>query len=336
MARFISVRFLLAAAVLAGALSVATEIAQAQGLRDDRYFMLRDPFRRNVPFFNFPFGRDSHPRPSYVEPPSDQPVGTVFGSSADADKERLSPATEYVLVFGDTLADQLAQGLADAFVADRPEVVIVKKTKASTGFVRADVYDWPARIPSLLATEKVTAIALMLGANDRQQLRDETGAHEPRSERWRELYGKRVEDTLNRLKEKGVPVFIVGLPAMRSPRLSTDMEYFNDILRERAEKTGAYFVDVWDGFINEKGEYITMGPALDGQIRRLRISDGVHFSKAGGRKLAHYVERDLVRLFDLRGGRPPLLPQQGPEIAPSGRPVAGPVLPLTQPAGPVG
>ena len=244
MARFVPARFFLAAAVLAGALSVATDIARAQGMSDDRYFILRDPFRRSVPFFNFPFGRDSHPRPSNVEPPSDQPVGTVYGSTADADNERPSPATEYVLVFGDTLADQLAQGLADAFVADRPEVAIVKKTKASTGFVRADVYDWPARIPSLLAAEKVTAIALMLGANDRQPLRDETGAHEPRSERWRELYGKRVEDTLNRLKEKGVPVFIVGLPAMRSPRLSDDMEYINDILHERAEKTGTYYVDI--------------------------------------------------------------------------------------------
>ena len=336
MARFVVVHSLVAAAILASALSVATEFAQAQGPGDDRYFMLRDPFRRTTPFYSPQSERDLLPKPTVVEPPSDQPVGVTHPSTADAEKTRPTPATEFVLVFGDTLADQLAQGLADAFAADRPEVAIIKKTKASTGFVRADFYDWPAQIPALLAAEKASAVVIMLGANDRQQLRDETGAHEPRSDRWRELYGRRVEDTLNRLKEKGVPVFIVGLPAMRSPRLSTDMEYFNDILRERAEKTGAYFVDVWDGFVDEKGEFIAMGPALDGQTRRLRISDGVHFSKAGGRKLAHYVERDLVRLFDQRAGRAPLVPQEAPEIAPSGRPVAGPVLPLTQPAGLVG
>ncbi len=334
MARFVLVRTLIAVAVLAGALSVATERAHAQS--DDRYFMLRDPFRRSTPFYSSPSDRDLLPKPTVVEPPSDQPVGVAYGSTADAEKARTTPVTEFVLVFGDTLADQLAQGLADAFIADRPEVAVIKKTKASTGFVRADFYDWPAQVPALLTAEKASAVVIMLGANDRQPLRDESGVHELRSDRWRELFGKRVEDTLTRLKEKGVPVFIVGLPAMRSPRLSTDMEYFNDILRERAEKTGAYFVDIWDGFINEKGEFITMGPALDGQIRRLRISDGVHFSKAGGRKLAHYVERDLVRLFDQRAGRAPLPPQEAPEIAPSGRPVAGPVLPLTQPAGPVG
>jgi hypothetical protein len=61
----------------------------------------------------------------------------------------------------------------------------------------------------------------------------------------------------------------------------------------------------------------------------------VHFTRAGARKVAHYVERDLIRLFDQRGGVP-TIPLDGPESTPAGRPIAGPVLPLTQPAGPVG
>jgi uncharacterized protein len=98
---------------------------------------------------------------------------------------------------------------------------------------------------------------------------------------------------------------------------------------------GAIYVDVWDGFVNENDQFITMGPALDGQTRRLRMGDGVHFSRAGARKVAHYVERDLIRLFDQRGVVP-VIPLDGPEATPTGRPIAGPVLPLTQPAGPVG
>lgn len=339
MARFILLRSVLAVIALAAALLAAAESARAQGWEDDRFFMMRDPFRRNTPFFGFPA---APPRPSESPlPPGpivetiDQP-GVVYGSTAEADRARSSLATEYLLVVGDTLADQLAQGLADAFVTDRPEVAVIKKTKASSGLVRADFYDWPAQVPGLLAAEKPTAIAMMLGTNDRQVLRDETGPHEPRSSRWRELYGNRVEAMVNRLKEKGVPVFVVGQPSMRNPRLSDDMKYINEILRERAGKAGAFYVEVWDGFVDEKGEFMVSGPALDGQTRRLRIADGVHFTRAGGRKLAHYVERDLVRLFDQRAGRAPLLPREGPEMTPGGRPVAGPVLPLTQPAGPVG
>src|SRR5690606_39001258 len=224
-----------------------------------------------------------------------------------------------------------------AFFEERPEIAIVKKTRGSSGLVRADFYDWPAQTPVLLENEKLHAIVIMLGTNDRQALRDEKGSYEIRSDRWRELYAERVDAMIDAAKAKGVPVIVVGQPAMVLPRLHADMPYINEILRERAAAKGVLFVDVWDGFVNENDEFITMGPALDGQIRRLRIADGVHFTRAGARKLAHYVERDLVKLFSGAPGGMPLIPQTEPEAtAPAGRPVAGPVVPLTQPAGPVG
>ena len=39
------------------------------------------------------------------------------------------------------------------------------------------------------------------------------------------------------------------------------------------------------------------GPDETGQIRPLRTYDGIHFTKFGARKLAHYVERDLRRVL---------------------------------------
>lgn len=319
--------------------SVFASDAQAQRRDDERFFFLRDPFGRGRSLFNFP-ERAAPPKPVYVEPPSDEPSGSVYGSTADADQQRFLSASEYVVVLGDTMAEQLSQGLADGFVTERPEVAIVKKTRTNTGFVRADVYDWTAQASALLAKEKATALVVLLGINDRQPLRDESGAHEFRSDRWREIYGKRVEDFLNKLKEKNVPIFVVGLPPVRSPKMSLDAAFINEILSERTRKIGGYYIDVWDGFVAENGDFMATGPALDGQTRRLRASDGVHFTKAGQRKLAHYAERELVRLFDSRPGRsaPDALlgqPQQpqagvGQPTAPNVKPIAGPVMPLSQ------
>src|SRR5712691_11410885 len=334
-------------AFLAGAALVAGFANEAAAQRDDRFFFLRDPFRRERSLFNFP-GFEAPPPPPrriIVEPPSDQPTGTVYGSSAEADTQRTINATEYVLVFGDVMAEQIAQGLADAFVNDRPEVAISRKTKTNSGFVRGDFYDWVGQAPALLAKEKVKAIVVMLGVNDRQPLRDDQGAYEFRTDRWRELYGKRIEDFLVKLKDKNVPIFVVGMPSMRNPKLSTDVVYLNEILAERTRKVGGYYVDVWDGFVAESGDYMASGPALDGQTRRLRAADGIHFTKAGQRKLAHYVERELIRLFDSRGSQPSIPRDAAPEPpaaaqpgrpAPAARPLAGPVLSLTQPAAPSG
>src|SRR5262249_16534702 len=272
------------------------------------FFFLRDPFRRERSLFNFPGFEPQPRRPVIQEPPSDQPTGVVYNSSVEADAQRLIPAREYILVFGDVMADQIAQGLADAFVNDGPEVAVSRKTKANSGFVRGDYYDWVGQAPTLLAKEKLTAIVVMLGVNDRQPLRDDQGAQEFRTDRWRELYGKRIEDFLAKLKDKNVPIFLVGLPSTRNPKLSTDVVYIDEILAERTRKVGGFYVDAWDGFVNDAGDFMATGPALDGQTRRLRAADGIHFTKAGQRKLAHYVERELIRLFDSRAGGQPAIP----------------------------
>ncbi|MEX0591818.1 MAG: SGNH family hydrolase [Xanthobacteraceae bacterium] len=329
-------RSIFAAAISVGVLAAVASPAQAQWPRDDRFFFLRDPFRPGIqaPFNSFP--REVRPpRPAEIGPPPEPEGGTIYGSSEAADKHRATQATHYVIVIGDSLADQLAQGLADAFFEERPEIAIAKKTRGSSGLVRADFYDWPAQLPALLENEKANAIVVMLGTNDRQVLRDQAGQHEFRTDRWRELYVQRVDAMIAAARAKGVPVIVVGQPSMQNARLHADLPYINEILRERAQALGAIYVDIWDGFVNEAEAFVFMGPALDGQIRRLRMGDGVHFSRAGARKVAHYVERDLIRLFD-QGPRGPVVPREGPEVAPSGRPIAGPVLPLTQPSGPVG
>ena len=164
------------------------------------------------------------------------------------------------------------------------------------------------------------------------------GTHEYKSEKWVELYTKRVDDMIGVLKSRNVPVLWVGLPAVRGTRSTSDMQYLNELFRTRAEKAGIVFVDVWDGFVDEGNRFTLQGPDFEGQTRRLRASDGVHFTKAGARKLAHYVEREIKRV-SLRGPTPIALPTTEPQpqapARPSGptqRPLAGPVVPLTSQA----
>jgi len=163
--------------------------------------------------------------------------------------------------------------------------------------------------------------------------------HQFRTDKWAELYAKRIDETIAVLKSKGVPVLWVGLPAIRGTRSTADMVYLNDIYRDRAGKAGIIYVDIWDGFVDESGGYVNQGPDFEGQIRRLRAGDGVHFTKAGARKLAHYVEREIRRVMLTRGA-PVAMPIPTEKEVPATpgkpgvptRPVAGPVVPLTGPA----
>ena len=170
------------------------------------------------------------------------------------------------------------------------------------------------------------------GTPSAQRAKKTAGPAEFRSEEWEKVYSRRIDDTIAALKSKGVPVIWVGLPSLRGARSSSDTAYLNELYRARAERAGIKYVDVWDGFVDEAGKYSNYGPDYEGQVRRLRLNDGVFFTKAGAIKLARYVEQELSRYMS---NRVPVALPSGPfEAAPSDskpteRPLLGAVIPLT-------
>ena len=172
-----------------------------------------------------------------------------------------------------------------------------------------------------------------------------TKTYEFRSDAWSEAYIRRIDDTIAALKTAGVPIFWVGLPPLRGARAGADIPFLNDLYRSRADKAGIVYVDVWDGFVDEDGRFAQSGPDFEGQTRRLRAGDGVHFTQAGARKLAHFVEREIERWLSARAvsvalpveepkAAPAALPEIGAAAAPGkassskARPLAGPAMPL--------
>jgi hypothetical protein len=213
---------------------------------------------------------------------------------------------------GDKKDDKAKPGAADS--AAKPEDKPADKPEADL----AD--DADGDTPSIMTQEK--------GA------RSATGSAEFRDDRWVELYTKKIEEMIGVLKSKGVPVLWVGLPAVRGTKSTSDALFLNALYRDAAGKAGITYVDVWDGFVDEGGRYLQQGPDFEGQIRRLRAYDGVYFTKAGARKLAHYAEREIARLLAGRSA-PFTIPTEPstPEVetkpeGPAPRPLAGPIVPL--------
>ena len=212
-----------------------------------------------------------------------------LGAAATLDKT----ATR-VVVFGDSLAVGLWQGLANS-IGTEDSFQVLKKTKASSGLVRDDFYNWSAVVEKVLETERVDIAVWLIGVNDGQEMRTKKGKIKPRSPGWNERYRARLDRIVKAFQAKGTAVYWVGLPIMRSQRVSSDVAYFNEIFRERMELLGARYVDVWDGFANEEGKYDAYGPDLAGEKRKLRRANGIHLTKRGNQKLAYFVSQAVRR-----------------------------------------
>ena len=131
--------------------------------------------------------------------------------------------------------------------------------------------------------------------NDRQQMRIGRMREAALSDNWSKEYTRRTEALADAIAAHNIPFLWVGMPPFKSSKTQTDILALNDMYRAAAESAGGEFIDVWDGFVDEGGAFVTTGPDISGQPVRLRMADGINFTAAGNRKLAHFVEKELRR-----------------------------------------
>lgn len=270
--------------------------------RKRRWFSLRELFAP----------RSEERAPRVLSDPSELPrVKAYRQKQAAARKKQRSVAREpevvvqekaadakIILVIGDFIGSGLAEGLSLAY-ADNPGVTVIDRTRGSSGFVREDVYNWPVEIKALVEKEKPAVVLVMLGSNDRQQMRVGETREATRSANWTKEYERRATTLAEALSDLKTPYVWLGLPSFKSSKLSDDVLAFNETYRAAASSTGGQFIDVWDGFVDENGAFMTTGPDVSGQPVRLRTGDGVNFTRAGKRKLAFYAEKPLAKLLGL-------------------------------------
>ncbi|WP_407523429.1 DUF459 domain-containing protein [Methylobacterium oryzisoli] len=251
-----------------------------------------------------------------VQRPKPRPAAPV--AAAPAAKPKTNPTTQ-IAVFGDSLADLLGKGLESAYEANG-DVLVIRRARGDSGLVRKDVVDWPKAAEEYLAANpKLTYAVVMIGANDRQSLRDGDQSLEALGDRWRTLYRDRVDALLKVFTDAKVPVIWVGVPPMKSESFSADLSSINEIYRDRVQRAGGIYVDIWPAFADEQNRYAATGPDLEGQSARLRTADGVHFTQAGARKAAHFADVEIKRLMEARG----VLPSVPDAVAATPPPASG-------------
>lgn len=305
LARLFCVALALVLCMPPGTGAVGVAHAQQAGERQSGGGILRFLFQRQEP----------QRRDRVVAPPSETPrraATTVRRSQPGPAAAPAAPAIEKaedasrVLVVGDFLAGGLAEGLAAAY-EQNADVLVVNRSNGSSGLVRDDHYDWPANIGAVIEAENPAVVVVMIGSNDRQQMRVEGNREQPRSDAWTAEYERRVTALAKAARDRDLPLVWVGNLPFRPGAMSSDMIAFNDIYRRIVTDAGGEFVDVWDGFVDENGAFAANGPDMNGQPAQLRASDGINVTRQGRRKIAFYVEKPLARLLETGADTPGLV-----------------------------
>jgi hypothetical protein len=176
--------------------------------------------------------------------------------------------------------------------------------KESSGICRPDFYDWRDKVESVMRDDKPDALVLMLGTNDIQSVWQDGKWIAHSDPDWMRIYEKRVRDiTKAALKGGARRVYWVGMPIMQKSSSNSYMKSVNKAVQQAvAGIPGASYIDSWELFTDEDGEYVSS----------LRLADGFHFSAEGQKLLGKAVFKAIKRDWLPNG-----VPSPAPEDSPS-------------------
>jgi|HubBroStandDraft_1064217.scaffolds.fasta_scaffold00564_8 hypothetical protein len=248
-------------------------------------------------------------------------IASIFPAAAGPAAPSAGPVRT-IVVFGDSQAQGVAGALQRMFVRDRSTHVI-DKTVPGTALSQRLQFDWVGTIERWLAGDHADVAIVMFGGNDRQAVRVEAGgrAITYKSEAWTAMYRQRLTGVLDLLAAAKVPVVWLGQPVARETDYAADMAYLNGIFTEIVPASGADFVPLWTIIADETGNYAAYGKGLDGETKRLRQDDGVHFTPAGYDIIAVTVRAQIDALLAKSAGGDAVVPAAAPAAPAPAAPV---------------
>nr|WP_314257557.1 DUF459 domain-containing protein [uncultured Devosia sp.] len=284
------------AALLVGLL-VVTDMAPV--FAQDSVLVAQQQRRRTL--FDLLFGDE----PQQQAPVQQQPRRTQAAPAPTAALPPPKPQVEKALdatrlaVFGDSLAIDLSRAL-ERFYAEDPNLVVINQGVGNSGFVRDDYFNWDQAVGEQIAADSFDLAVVIIGVNDRQDIRVNGTNYAPLTEGWTAAYQARIADFLGQLRAARKPVIWIGLPPMSKTEYSAAISQISNIQRLASFSGGAEFLDIYERFLGEDGKYSSSGPDVNGQTAQMRKDDGIHFSAAGSDKLAFYISQSIASFY--RGG----------------------------------
>jgi hypothetical protein len=232
------------------------------------------------------------PRPQHAKPrpkPAARPVFTAAHPLR-------------VWVAGDSLAGVPGEALER--VGGAMDVVAVE-SRLSTGLTRPDLYNWFTRIQQAPKQLRPQVAVLSFGADDAHDFM--AGVPEGRSvgplgsATWDAEYRRRVDGVTRELAADGIYVVWLGLPIPDGAGFKKSFPIVNRILESvvKAHAKTATYVDTWDLLADAHGRYASY-LRVHGQLTLMRLPDGVHYTGAGGDRIAAQILTQLKPRFDLR------------------------------------
>jgi uncharacterized protein len=224
-------------------------------------------------------------------------------------------------VFGDSFGDGIWWAL-DQELDGENGIQVHRLSRPATGFTSYQNVNLLDDIRAKLDRQPLDIAIISFGANDTQGIMNEGRAAEYMGETWRRVIGARADAIVTLLRSRGIQVYWVGLPRMRSERYDEKAQRMNAFFASRMRARGVAFIDTVAATQDAHGRFVAALPSPEtGRLTPARTNDGIHMTMSGytllTRGLAQRI-RTTIAAARRQAGRPALRQAASPRAGAGG------------------
>lgn len=213
-----------------------------------------------------------------------------------------------VLFFGDSQMQSLAEGFKRNVGSDSA-FVVTDLAVVSSGFVRTDYYNWPAKLTSIFKQAQAEhktfdAAVLILGMNDFQNFFDGNGTLFVRgTAEWKAAYTQKMSAVINIVQSNVKKIYWLGLPLVKLPTLNREITavetaQINAVPLFDSEKLRR--ISLRNIAPGKDARYSDTIQLDDGKRITFMRDDGIHFTYSGAEFIMRHIETYLYQDFSIK------------------------------------
>lgn len=213
-----------------------------------------------------------------------------------------------VLFFGDSQMQSLAEGFKRNVGSDSA-FVVTDLAVVSSGFVRTDYYNWPAKLTSIFKQAQAEhktfdAAVLILGMNDFQNFFDGNGTLFIRgTAEWNAAYTQKMSAVINIVQSNVKKIYWLGLPLVKLPTLNREITavetaQINAVPLFDSEKLRR--ISLRNIAPGKDARYSDTIQLDDGKRITFMRDDGIHFTYSGAEFIMRHIETYLYQDFSIK------------------------------------
>jgi len=206
-----------------------------------------------------------------------------------------------VYMFGDSQVFSLGSGLS-RLAGKNSSVDVEYIAVHSSGFIRDDYYNWPAKLVDTFQAKKYDAAVMMLGMNDYQSfMNDRRVILKKRTSEWEAAYRERCRALIDIVLTSVPRLYWIGMPVVKNTAYSESLAYIDSIQQSVADEYSPDIlvrVPLKDTIPGKDKPFSPSFETGDGKKFQVMSADGTHFTVEGGqlamKPLFDFFTRDFL------------------------------------------